>query len=304
MNGRSVNGRWLVLRPKCRDRMNQNEFNKKLWTLGREVHTGKCRLAPVDVGTIYHTSKNVRVPKIFGRQNGTVEVFQSDSMMSAWLHRPWRYNKKMYPGMQYKGVNLEGLYRPARDVIALETANLEYCFSRFANDNGVTCQLPLLTYGVCRRGLSMGVLVRSLASPLTLLELHQNKKLFEKYLSLRGERREEYFEFMARTLGRSVRRLFDVHLCKGDMTLDKITSEGELIDFEPALDLSFNGVVLTELPNFRSVMLERLFSSIFGFVEDKNKFTEYFSHAFFDKHVRISPKRYVEDILRRYYKLK
>lgn len=218
---------------------------------------------------------------------------QSHSTRSAWLFRPWNDGKLWYPGVEYKGVGDCGA--PIRDFagvpwggLYLEEAVHEHEFAKLAWASGALCQRPVAAYSTGEfKGKKLGVLARTFATPLRISDFVFQKKLFKEYLALRGETRDEYAVSLGKSLGDSVRRLFNAGIYHGSMELNNLTSEGEIADFEPTFGGTWEGLMKTSAPNYRNLALERILVEVGEFMGGaRERFFRAFARSFIGKEVK------------------
>lgn len=237
---------------------------------------------------------------------GRAKAFQSHSIRSAWIFKPWSDGKRWYPGIEYKGVGEGG--KPVRDFagvpwggVWLREARAEHAFAKAALKGGAFCQRPVAVHrGQLFKGKRLGIVARAFVSPLRLSDFMFEKKLFSDYLSLRKESRKDYAAYLGRTLGASVRMLFDAGIFHGSMGVNNITSEGEIADFEPTYGGTREGLMWTKEPGYRLLALNRIVSGVGGFFgAAQGAFLETFASSFLGR--RWMPRRdFARGLLEKY----
>lgn len=266
----------------------------ELWKLSRDVYPLKYGFSKID-SPRYIFDEDVLPTISLSSNPGSVTCYQSHSKRSAWLYQPCKIRNEYYPGIEYKGIGYNGggitaINHIPWGGIEKQRAVEEHKFSKMANNAGILCQQPIACYDYGNlNNILLAVVVRTFKSPLRLSNFYLRDKLFKQYLDIRNLNEESYCIDLAITIGKSVRRMFEINLYHGSMEINNITSEGEIADFEPTYGGTWEGLMVNSEPRFRILALKRLFSIFDIFLPHrKETFIQHFSMQLLNKEVSIS----------------
>ncbi|MFH1786078.1 MAG: hypothetical protein ABH829_00290 [archaeon] len=281
-------------------------FLEDVWKLSRRVYPKCYNFSTAKTKFYFKEHVQIPVPALSVRP-GNITCLESHSSRSAWFYVPWRSGDQWYPGIEYKGIGFEGqkirlLNRFAWGGVELPTALAEHNLSKIAFNAGVFCQRPVgcYDYGTFE-GKKLAVIARTFASPLRLSDFLFETDILNAYLAIRKQTEKEYCNYLASTLGKSIRKMFDIGLYHGAMELNNITTEGEIADFEPTYGGTWEGVMPNTEPRFRVLALYRLFSDIDHILPNRKKyFITSFARAFLQSDRPIPAKQSEKKIVEAY----
>ncbi len=282
------------------------KYVEQLWELFRKRYKNVYQFSEIQARYPHLEKAAPKFPTLSFRK-GRVKVYQSHSTRSAWLYAPWKDGKNWYVGIEYKGIGEDGkkirrFAKTAWGGVYKKEALAEHRYAKSAFDNGIFCQRPLGIYDYGRfYGKDLAIVVRTFASPIRLSDFLFERRFFNRYLEIRGETEKEYCHSLPTTLGKNVRRLFDMGLYHGSMEINNITSEGELADFEPTYGGTWEGLRRTKKPYFRYLALWRVLDAGKNtFPNLSDEFNSSFADAFFGKRTKLSSSNAAKEIAEAY----
>lgn len=214
-------------------------YYQKLWDLSRKIYSGVYRLQLLP-DKILIGDKHI-VP-LLGNGSKTQKAYEAHSQRSAWVLRSWSNGGHRYHGIEYKGVGFKGGRIVEKTDLPgwpwggmwLENALAEYELAEKFKKMGLVCESAIAVYEAgTLNGKKLGVIVRAMLSPLRISDLYKHPGLFGRYLKLRKQTRGQYFDFLAKRLAHNMSVILDNNIFYHSVALNNITTEGELVDFEP-----------------------------------------------------------------------
>lgn len=221
--------------------MRSTAYYRKLWNLSRKIYSGVYRLQLLP-DKILVGDKRITPMLGGGKERKAQTAYEAHSQRSAWVLCPLQSGGRRYLGIEYKGVGLKGENITEKADLPgwpwggmwLENALAEYKLAQKFKNAGLLCETPLAVYEVGELcGKKLGIIVRTMLSPLRLSDLYKHRGLLGRYLKIREQTKEQYFNWLAKKLAQNMSVILDNDIFYHSVALNNITTEGELVDFEP-----------------------------------------------------------------------